>query len=395
MDFYVILGLERGATLDDVKRAYKRLARKYHPDINPGDSAAASLFRQIAEAYETLSDPDRRRRYDTTGVAPSAPAGATFGFEGFDFTVSVSGAEAPTFGDLFADVLHQRDARRHDTAPERGADLHQTITLAFDEAMRGGQRQVAVTRQEYCRTCKGLGRLHVAETRCPHCHGSGAVKSARGHMVFSKSCAHCGGSGRQRQTRCPTCAGSGAQTRAELLTINVPAGLADGARIRVPAKGHVGLNGGDAGDLYISVQVQPHPFFRREGDDLHVTVPIAIHEAALGAKVDVPAPDGPARLRVPPGTQSGQRFRLRERGAPSARGGRRGDLVIEVRLVLPKILDERSKELLREFGRINGAEDVRGALQAGARDEGRQQGSDVRQQDSDTRHLGRDGERGT
>jgi molecular chaperone DnaJ len=361
MDLYVILGLERGATLADVKRAYKRLARKYHPDINPGDRRAAAHFREIAEAYETLSDPDRRRRYDATGTVTTHTEGPTFGFEGFDFSVSVSGADASTFGDLFADVLFQRDPRPQDSAADRGADLHQSMTLGFEAAMRGAEWALTVTRHEHCRTCKGLGRLSVAETRCPQCHGSGVVKSARGHMVFSKPCVPCGGSGHLRHVQCPTCAGQQVEMRTEPLIIQVPPGLADGARIRVPGKGHVGRNGGETGDLYVTVRVQPHPLFRREGDDIHVTVPVAIHEAALGAKIDVPSIDGSVRVRVPPGTQSGQRFRLRDRGVPSGRDRRRGDLVVEVRLVLPRLLDERSKELLREFGRING-EDVRQAL---------------------------------
>ena len=355
MDFYIVLGLGRDATLADVKRAYRRLARKFHPDINPGDRRAAAQFRQIAEAYETLSDPDRRRRYDTTGPSAKSPARETYGFEGFDFSVTANGAEAPTFGDLFADVFHARGFGQHE--PERGADLHQTVAVGFEEALRGGQRVVSVTRHEACRTCHGLGVLNVAETRCVHCQGAGAIKSARGHMVFSKTCAHCGGTGQQRQTRCPHCGGQQTETRTESLTINVPAGLADGARIRVPGKGNAGRNGGEVGDLFITMNVDPHPIFTRRGDDLHLTVPIAIHEAALGAKIEVPSLDGPARLRVPPGTQSGQRFRLRERGVAS-RDGRRGDLVVEVKLVLPRLLDERSKELLREFGRINPA-DVR------------------------------------
>jgi molecular chaperone DnaJ len=361
MDLYVILGIERGATLADVKRAYKRLARKFHPDINPGDRMAAAQFRQIAEAYETLSDPNRRQRYDTTGSAADFEGGTTFGFEGFDFTISVNGNDASTFGDLFADVLNQREARRAQGTPERGADLHQTFTIEFEEALAGAQRALTVTRQEHCRTCKGVGRLHVDETHCTSCHGAGVVKSARGHMVFSKPCASCGGSGRQKETRCPTCGGQQFEVRTEALVINTPAGLADGARIRVPDKGNVGRNGGDTGNLYITVHVRPHPLFVRDGDDLLLTVPIAIHEAALGAKIEVPSLEGPARLRVPPGTQSGQRFRLRERGMPSARDGRRGDLVVEVQLVLPRLLDERSKELLREFGKINAA-DVRQAL---------------------------------
>jgi molecular chaperone DnaJ len=235
------------------------------------------------------------------------------------------------------------------------------VTIDFLEAMRGGERAVALTRQERCRMCQGAGHLHVAESRCQHCHGTGAVKSARGHMVFSKPCSHCGGSGHQRLSRCPACAGQQVETRSEILTVNLSPGLADGSRLRVAGKGHAGRNGGEAGDLYVIVNVRPHPLFRRDGDDLHIVVPLAVHEAALGAKVDVPSLDGPARLRVPPGTQSGQRFRLRERGVPSPRDGRRGDLVVEARLVLPRLLDERSKELLREFGKIN-SEDVRQEL---------------------------------
>jgi molecular chaperone DnaJ len=360
-DFYLILGVGRGATLADVKRAYKRLARKFHPDINPGDRMAAAQFRQIAEAYETLSDVDRRRRYDTAGPAGPSEAGTTFGFDGFDFTVSVHGNDAPTFGDLFADVLHQRAARHGSGAASRGIDLHQVVALDFGEAIRGGQRSVTVTRQEECAACQGAGQLHVTPSPCSHCHGTGAVKSARGHMVFSKPCAQCGGTGQQRQTRCPSCGGDQVQMCTESLTIKVPPGLADGARMRIPGKGHAGRNGGEPGDLYVDITVLPHPLFVRDGDDLHVTVPVAVHEAALGARIDVPSVDGPARVRIPPGTQAGQRFRVRERGAPSPRDGRRGDLVVEVQLVLPKLLDERSKELLREFGRINAA-DVRQEL---------------------------------
>jgi len=360
MDLYVILGLERGASLGDIKRAFRRLARKYHPDINPGDRLAAAQFRQIAEAYETLSDPDLRRRYDTAGSGRPAAEGATFGFEGFDFSVSVGGPSAPTFGDLFGDVLRQREQQRQAVGERaRGADLHHAVVLSFEEALRGAQRPIALTRRERCRQCDGVGTLGAAESRCAQCQGTGQVKSARGHMVFSKPCAQCRGTGSQAQARCPGCGGQQTVMYSESLTVKVPPGLADGARIRVPGKGHAGSAGAEPGDLYVTVTVEPHERFRREGDDLHLTIPLAIHEAALGARIDVPALDGPARLRVPPGTQSGQRFRLRERGAPSARDGRRGDLVVEVRLALPRLLDERSKELLKEFGRINAADEVR------------------------------------
>lgn len=362
MDFYLILGLQPGATLNDIKRAYRRLARRFHPDINPGDGVAEAQFRQISAAYETLSDPDRRRQYDVSGRMPEPEAdGISFGFDGFDFSVRVTGTSAPTFGDLFADVLVPPGPGRT-AAAERGADLHQTITLTFDEAFRGATRDLAVTRRGRCRTCRGTGKLATVESRCLQCGGTGAIRSTRGHMVFSKPCDGCGATGRHAETVCPTCAGHRTEMRTEPVTINMPAGLADDARVRVPGKGHTGLNGGENGDLLITIHVEPHPVFRRDGDDLQITVPVAIQEAALGARIDVPAPDGPAKVRVPPGTRSGQRFRVRERGMPSPKTGQRGDLVVEVTLTLPDVLDERSKELLREFGRINAAEQIRRTL---------------------------------
>ena len=358
MDLYVILGLPHGATDAEIKRAYRRLARRYHPDINPGDRHAEARFRQILEAYETLIDPERRHRYDL-GVGPEPPNDRRSGFEGFDFSTRGSD-HSGTFGDLVAEVLSERDWRRPAPA-ERGADLHHDLQLAFDEALHGTQRAVTVTRREVCRTCGGSGRTRAVTGSCLVCQGSGTVRSVRGHMIFAKTCPACSGSGRQRPRMCEPCGGTGQETRAESVMVRIPAGVTDGERVRLAAKGNAGLRGGQAGDLYITVHVLPHAFYRREGDDLHVVIPIAIHEAALGARVDVPTPDGPAKLRVPPGTQSGQKFRLRERGAPSTRDGRRGDLVIEVRLMLPRLLDERSKELLREFGKING-ENVREPL---------------------------------
>jgi len=362
MDFYIVLGIEREATPNDIRRAYRRLARRLHPDINPGDGTAAAKFRQVSEAYETLIDPDRRRVYDVQGAGlPSASEGVAFEFDGFDFSVRVSGSSAPTFGDLFGDILQQR-ARQRTREPERGPDLHYALKLSFDDALRGGPREITITRREHCRACAGMGRLATPEAPCRHCDGAGIVRSARGHMVFSRPCTGCAGSGRRAETICPACGGQQAIARTETVTANLPAGLAEGGHVRVAGKGHAGQNGGEPGDLILSINVEPHPMFRREGDDLHLVVPIAIHEAALGARVDVPSPDGMARLRVPPGTQSGQRFRLRERGAPSARDGRRGDLIVEVKLVLPPVLDERSKELLREFGRLNDSAGIRQTL---------------------------------
>src|ERR1051325_9536150 len=242
MDFYILLGVERSASLNDIKRAYKRLARKFHPDINPGDRTAAAQFRQIAEAYETLSDPDRRRRYDALGHATDAEP-MTYGFEGFDFSVTVNGPSAPTFGDLFADIISQRAHRDPRDGAIRGAALHQTLELSFEDAITGGTRALAVTRQEHCRTCKGTGRMHTQEARCGQCQGTGTMKTTRGHMVFSRPCSGCDGTGRKRQMRCPTCNGQQVETRSEHLNVAFPPGLADGARIRVPGKGHVGRRG--------------------------------------------------------------------------------------------------------------------------------------------------------
>ncbi len=356
MDLYALLGIKPTASAADIKRAYRRLARKYHPDINPGDRAAELRFRQIAEAYEILIDPERRRRYDESGAIVETTVSGV-GFEGFDFSVeAVEGPRASTFGDLFADVF-QSGFERSTQQTDRGSDLHTSIEVAFDDAVRGAERQVIVTRAARCSSCGGTGSLNMAEARCPHCGGSGSIRSARGHMVFSRGCPHCGGTGRQRKASCGRCAGLGVETRTEPVAVQIPAGTEHGARLRVAGKGNCGRKGGACGDLYVDVQVMPHPLFRREGHDLLLVVPVAVNEAALGARIDVPTLEGAARLRVPPGTQAGQRFRLRERGVPG-RDGRRGDLIVEIRIVLPRLLDERSKELLREFGRIN-VEDVR------------------------------------
>jgi molecular chaperone DnaJ len=352
MDLYVVLGVTHGASEAEIKRAYRRLARRYHPDINPGDHVAEARFRQILYAYETLIDPQRRSRYDSGQGVDGAEDRRKTGFEGFDFSSRGGVDYSATFGDLFAEVLTERGSRPAER--ERGEDLHHEVKLTFEEALAGVQFPVTMTRRETCRTCAGGGFLRVGASPCHLCHGTGSVRTVRRHMVFSRSCSACGGTGQQRPRPCELCSGSGQEARTETVLVRIPAGVGDGDRVRVPGKGNAGLRGGQPGDVYITVRVAPHPALRREGDDLHLVVAVAIHEAALGARIDIATPDGTARLRVPPGTQSGQRFRLRERGAPSVRDGRRGDLVIEVRLMLPKLLDERSKELLREFGRING-----------------------------------------
>jgi molecular chaperone DnaJ len=352
MNFYVVLGIRREASAEDVRRAYRRLARKYHPDINPGDRAAADAYRQITEAYETLVDPQRRRDYDAH-QEPAPPAAAVepnYRFAGFDFSMHVEGPKATSFGELFAASpgLH----------PERGADLHATVDLTLEEAARGVERRVTLTRLERCGPCAGRGVIRSPEVPCRFCEGTGEVRTARGHMVFRRVCSACAGQGVTRHRPCAACGGEGVGVRADAVTVSVPPGLDDGALLTVPGEGHAGRRGGPPGDLRLAVRLLPPPVFARDGHDLLITVPIAVHEAGLGARIEVPGLDGPVRLRVPPGTQSGQSFRLRERGLPSARGGGRGDQVVTVRIVMPNVLDERSKALLEEFGRLH-PEDVR------------------------------------
>lgn len=358
MDYYAVLGLAPGASATDIKRAYRRLSRRYHPGINPGDRAAAALFQRITEAYDTLADVDRRRRYDDAGL--QAPGGEqAFEFTGFDFSVTAQGSQAATFSELFAEALHPVP-RANRSEREPGADLHASVSLSFDEAMRGSDSHVMVTRQVPCGTCGGAGQLRTAESRCAQCHGSGSVRWARGHMVFAKACTGCAGTGRERHQRCVVCAGHGRVVRSDGISVRVPAGVVGGTRLRVPERGHAGARGGRPGDLYVDVHVCPHPVLRREGADLHVTVPVAVHEAALGTRLEIPSFDGPVKLRVPPGTQGGQRIRISGRGAVTMSGGR-GDLWVEVRVTLPAMLDERSKELMREFARLN-QDDVRREL---------------------------------
>ena len=360
MNFYVILGVSENASTSEIKRAYKRLARRYHPGINPGDRSAEMMFARVSEAYETLVDPGRRRQYDSGGAA-AEPAGeaTTFMFSEFDFSVARKGPEASTFTELFADILHPVP-RRDEGRPEPGADVHAALTLSFAEAVRGVERQVLVTRQVTCRACAGSGRLVAHEGQCGECRGSGEVRWARGHMVFSKPCDACNGAGSRTWQRCVVCVGEGRTVRSESLTIPVPAGIEDGARLRFRELGHAGRHGGSTGDLAVTVTVQPHRIFARQGDDLVAVLPVAVHEAALGARIDVPMLEGTAKLRIPAGTQAGQHLRIPGAGLPNPSGGR-GDVVFEVRLVLPSGLDERSLDLMREFGERN-AQNVRERL---------------------------------
>ena len=356
MDLYAVLDLTSAATPADIERAYLRLARRYHPGINPGDRLGAVRFRQVQEAYEILGDPGRRQQYDQGGRKDAAN-GAVIAFEGFDFSAAAQGNDAATFSELFADVF--QDAARRALAQDPGTSIDLTMQVSFEEAMRGGTVPVSVVRQERCPGCGGAGVVALAPVVCGSCEGHGATKWARGHMMFTKPCEPCGGTGQLTRMTCRTCAGSGVQMRSEVVTVSVPAGVDTKTRLVVPGRGHAGRHGGPAGDLYVTIEVTPHPVFRREGRDLHVTVPVAIHEAALGARIDVPTLSGPVKARVPPGTPGGTRLRVKGHGVPSAHEP--GDLIVEIQLVLPPVQDERSKALLREIGRLNPV-DVRAHL---------------------------------
>jgi len=374
-DYYDLLGVGRKATVKDIRAAYRKLARKYHPDLNPGDKSAEEKFKQIQEAYEVLSDTKKRQMYDQFGfntpgqAGPQGPGGSYnvspedihFDFGGFDF----GGAGAPGGGASFRDLFSQffrggGGAGQAGYETEAGSDLEYQIDISFAEAMRGAQKKVSITRLDVCNDCHGKGSVGSEQT-CNVCHGSGRVTETSGKMKFQVACSRCGGSGRLR-TVCRACGGEGRVRRAETLDVRIPPGAQTGSRVRVAGRGNAGVNGGPPGDLYFITQVQPHPFFDRRGDDLYTVVPITVTEAALGAKVEVPTLDGRAQVRIPPGTDSGKKLRLREKGAPSARRqGHRGDQIVEVQVVVPKPEDEKVRELLRELSKA-APEDPRGDI---------------------------------
>ncbi|HXK59724.1 MAG TPA: molecular chaperone DnaJ [Acidobacteriota bacterium] len=369
-DYYEVLGVKRNASEGEIKKAYRRLARKYHPDVNPGDKHAEERFKEIQEAYNVLSDPEKRKTYDRYGFyreGQSGPeAGPGAGFPGFDFDF-FGGGEASggrSFSDIFSELFGGRRTRSEPRAgtAEPGRDLEYHVTISFMQAIKGTEVPINVTHREACARCGGSGSVSGSRTvSCPTCGGRGQIQQAHGPMRFSVTCSRCRGSGRIRVGDCPVCNGSGAVQKAESITVRIPAGVNNGSRVRVPGKGDAGEYGGPPGDLYLVIHVQPHHFFEREGNDIICRVPLTVTEAALGAKIEVPTLEGKASMKIPAGTQSGQKFRLRGRGAPSLKGGGRGDQIVEVRVVLPKIRDERSKEILREFARLN-PEDPRAEL---------------------------------
>lgn len=351
MDLYELLGVRARAGAAEVKRAFQKRARLWHPDLNPGDPLSAERYRQLLRAFEVLSDPARRALYDRGGdpFAQSEPRRPEVGFAGFDFTVEAR-REGGSFREIFDGALPAGPAG---LGPAPGEDLEESTLISFDEALRGTRRRVQLVRHDQCPACAGRGDVSFAAIPCPRCGGAGRVQAARGHMLFTRACAACRGSGRLDRQACDQCGAEGRVMQSEWLDVQIPAGVESGSRVRLPGCGNAGRRGGPAGDFVLRVEVEPHPVYRREGSDLRCSVPVTMMEAALGAHVEVPTPDGPVTIEIPSGTQHGQQFRLRKRGMPRPGESARGDLWVEARVVVPRPRDERSRELLRELQRLN------------------------------------------
>jgi molecular chaperone DnaJ len=389
-DYYETLGVKKSASSEDIRKAFRKLARKYHPDVNPGDKAAEERFKQISEANDVLSDPKKRKIYDQVGYysenidpaaaeayaraaqggygpGPGTGRGAGQGvpvdFSGFDFSDifgggagagdSTGGSRSGSFRDIFSGIFGGgRGPGMQPQGPESGTDLEYQVNVGFWQAIRGSEMRIQVTRLDTCTNCHGSGHIEQPGV-CPECGGSGQIQQTSGRMKFNTTCPRCGGTGKQRSI-CHVCSGDGVVSRPETITVRIKPGTRDGQRIRLAGKGNAGPRGGAPGDLYIVIRTGDHPVFHRDGDDINLTVPISPTEAALGAKVEVPTIDGRTLLKIPPGTQSGQKLRLREKGVPSAtREGHRGDEIVEVKIVVPHVQDERSKEILRELAKLN------------------------------------------
>lgn len=401
-DYYGALGVKKNASADEIRKAFRKLARKYHPDVNPGDKKAEEKFKEISEANDVLSDAKKRKIYDQLGfysdnIDPAAaeayargggfgaggfgagpyPGGAGqagggaqgFDFGGFDFSDFAGGggagksggARGRGFQDIFSSMFGGgRGGATVDREPEHGSDLEYQVNISFWDAIRGTVMKLNIPHLATCDNCGGKGAVGAVGT-CPECHGSGQITQTGGRMKFNIPCPRCGGSGKA-QSVCPTCHGDGAVERTESLEIRVKPGTRDGQRIRLAGKGNAGANGGQPGDLYIIIRMGDHPVFRREGDNIYVTVPVEAWEAALGARIEVPTIDGRSQLRVPPGTQSGQKLRLREKGVPSAtKDGHRGDEIVEIKIVVPEARDLKVRELWQDLQKLS-PEDPRAEL---------------------------------
>jgi len=348
-DYYEVLGVPRDATEQQIKSAYRKLAIKYHPDKNPGDKGAEEMFKEAAEAYSVLSDPERRDRYDRYGHS-----GMAGGFSGFDPTIFAD------FGDILGDFFGFGDvfgARRRG-GPERGTDLRYDLKIAFREAAHGVKTKIKIPRQEICDSCGGRGTAKgKSPVSCPNCRGTGQVRYQQGFFSISRTCGNCNGAGRVVRDPCETCQGNGRVRKEKVLEIKIPAGVDNGARLRIQGEGEAGGHGGPAGDLYVVIYVEEHPFFQRQGNNIYCQVPISITQAVLGAEITVPSLAGEERLKIPEGTQSGTVFRLRNKGIVSLGERGRGDQFVAVNVVTPARLTKEQRQLFMQLAEINQQED--------------------------------------
>ena len=355
-DYYEVLGVSKGASEEEIKKAYKKLARKYHPDMNPGDKEAEEKFKEVNEANEILSDPEKKARYDQfgfAGVDPSYGAGAGGGFNGgFDF-----GDLGDIFGSFFGGGFG--GARANPNAPQRGESLRTSVTISFEEAAFGCEKEVSIDRVEQCGECHGSGcAAGTTAEVCPDCRGSGVVQQRRqtplGFMSTSAPCGRCGGKGRIIHQPCKHCGGKGMVRKRKTLSVNIPAGIDNGQTISLRGQGNAGKNGGPAGDLLIVVAVRPHDIFRREGTSVLCEAPITFTQAVLGAELEIPTIDGKVKYNIPEGTQSGTTFRLKGKGIPGLNGRGRGDQYVTVYIETPRNLNREQKEALKKFSELLG-----------------------------------------
>ena len=348
-DYYEVLGVGRDASQDEVKKAYRRLALKFHPDRNPGDKEAEERFKEASEAYQVLAEAERRAQYDRFG---HAAFDAQSGFGGFDFSAGFEDLFSDIFGDFFGGPRRRGRGRSR-----RGDDLRYDLSIKFEEAVFGCEKRISVPRSSTCEACQGRGTHGgTAPKTCPSCRGSGQIRFQQGFFSIAKTCTQCGGQGSVVTDPCRECSGSGRVRLTRELEVKIPAGVDEGSRLKLRAEGEAGIGGGPAGDLYIVLDIEEHPIFSRDGKHLLCDIPVSFPQLALGAEIEVPTLEEKTRLKIPAGTQSGAVFRLKGKGIPDLQGYARGDQIVRVSVEIPKKLSAQQKELLEEFARVSGSE---------------------------------------
>jgi molecular chaperone DnaJ len=348
-DYYEVLGVNKDANEEDIKKAYRKLAMKYHPDRNPDSKDSEEKFKEAKEAYEMLTDAEKRRAYDAYGHAGVNPqmGGMGPGEAGF------SGGFAEAFGDIFSDIFGGGQGRGRSSV-FRGADLRYNLEISLEQAARGTETKIRIPTMETCETCKGSGAKPGTQPKtCETCHGSGNVRLSQGFFSIQQTCPTCHGTGKMVTDPCATCRGAGRVKKHKTLAVKIPAGVDEGDRIRLSGEGEAGVNGGPSGDLYVVIHLRAHGVFQRDGDDLHCEMPISFTQAALGGEIDIPTLDGSAKIKVPAETQTGQVFRLRGKGIKGVRSSYPGDLLCQVVVETPVRLTDRHKELLKELEELN------------------------------------------